>query len=321
MKYKIFVDGQEGTTGLMIRERLAARSMELDDFEIMSIDPEKKKDASERAKYLNAADVVFLCLPDAAAVEAAGLITNENTRVIDASTAHRISAGWAYGLPELSARHRERIAAGKRVSVPGCFATGFVALIYPLIAEGLLPRDYPVCCHSVTGYSGGGRKLIETFEAEGRDAALSSPCLYGLGLTHKHLPEMTAVTGLNNPPLFSPIIGDFYKGMTVAVPLHIEQAGLTFTADSLRDFYSDYYHGQRFVKVMLGMEDAGLINGVYLPATGCNGANRMELFVFGTDAQAIAVARLDNLGKGSSGAAIQCMNIMTGVDERLGLSV
>jgi len=303
----------------MIRERLIARQSAENDLKIMTIDPEKRRDEAERKRFLNEADIVFLCLPDAAAIEAVGMIENENTRVIDASTAHRTNASWAYGLPELSADHRKKIESSKRVSVPGCFATGFNALVYPLVLNGLLPADYPLSCHAVTGYSGGGKKLIETYENEGRDAALNSPCFYRLSLTHKHLPEMTAVSGLKHPPLFTPIISDFYKGMTVAVPLHVKQNNLKLKTDGLREFYLNHYAGQNFIKVITDLNDAGLYSGDYLPATNCNDTNRLEILIFGNEEQALLIARLDNLGKGSSGAAVQCMNIMTGADEKMGL--
>ena len=317
MAYKIYVDGQEGTTGLMIRERLLARNASAGDLDILEIDPDKRKDASERKKYINAADVVFLCLPDDAAREAVSMTENARTRLIDASTAHRTAAGWAYGIPELSAKHRDDIRQANRVSVPGCFASGFNILIYPLVARGLIPADHPLYCHSVTGYSGGGKKLIARYEDKSRDKALDSPCFYKLSLNHKHLPEMQTVSGLSRPPLFTPIVADFYSGMTVAVPLYL-RAGLDLSVSVLCDFYADYYKGQPFIKVT---PDGGqnLYDGDYLCATGCNGTNSMELSVCGNDEQAVLFACFDNLGKGSSGAAVQCMNIMTGSDERLGL--
>ena len=321
MKYKIFVDGQEGTTGLMIHERLIARNAAKGDLEILMIDPEKRKDETERAVFLNEADFVFLCLPDNAAVEAVNLITNKTTRVIDASTAHRTDPGWAYGLPELSAGHRNAIKLSKRVSVPGCFASGFNVIIHPLVAEGLLPADHPVSCHSVTGYSGGGKKLIELYENENRDAALNSPCFYRLSLNHKHLPEMKVVSGLTHAPLFTPILSCYYKGMTVAVPFHLKQAGLNFSVETLREFYEKYYKKCFFIRTMPPIEKAGLYNGDYLPAENCNGTNRMEIFVSGNEDQAVVIARFDNLGKGSSGAAVQCMNIMLGSEEYLGLKI
>jgi len=321
LNYKIYVDGQEGTTGLMIAERLAARALAADNIEILKIAPDKRKDEAERARYLNAADVVFLCLPDAAAIDAVKLIYNHDVRVIDASTAHRTAKGWAYGLPELSEKHREQIKYASRVSVPGCFATGFNLIAYPLVKEGLLPADFPFYCHSVTGYSGGGRKMIVAYKDSYRDASHDSPCFYRLDLNHKHLPEMQAVPGLKTPPLFTPIVADFYKGMTVAVPIYTNQLPLGCSLGVLREFFSKYYAGYHFVKTITDNAEAGLFKGDYLPATGCNDTNRVELFVFGNAEQALIVARLDNLGKGSSGAAVQCLNIMLNEDERLGLIV
>jgi len=321
LKYKIYVDGQEGTTGLMIAERLAARALAAGNIEVLKIAPEMRKDEAERAKFLNAADVVFLCLPDAAAIEAVKLIENKNVRVIDASTAHRTADGWAYGLPELSFAHRENIRYANRVAVPGCFATGFNLIAYPLVKEGLLSADFPFCCHAVTGYSGGGRKMITAYKDSYRDESHDSPCFYKLDLNHKHLPEMQAVPGLKKPPLFTPIVADFYKGMTVAVPICVNQLPLGCSLDVLREFFGKYYAANHFIKVITDNDEAGLFKGEYLPATGCNDTNRAELFVFGNAEQALVIARLDNLGKGSSGAAVQCMNIMLGDDERLGLVV
>jgi len=305
-KTKIFVDGQEGTTGLEINERLLKRN----DVELLKIDPEKRKDAVERAKYLNEADIVFLCLPDDAARESVSFIHNPSTRVIDASTAHRTAGDWVYGIPELSAEHRENIGNAKRVSNPGCFATGFAMLIYPLVREGIIPVDYPVTCHSVTGYSGGGKTLIQRFNAEENAEKLNSPCFYALGLNHKHLPEMQKHSGLSQPPIFTPIVSKYYRGMVVAIPLHIH------TAKLLNSFYSDYYKGQPFVKVMpMDFET----EWGYLTAESCNNTNNIEILTFGNDTQTLLAARFDNLGKGASGAAIQNMNVMLGVDETYGL--
>jgi N-acetyl-gamma-glutamyl-phosphate reductase len=316
-KFKVFVDGQEGTTGLEINERLQKRN----DVEILLIDPEKRKDAAEREKFLNRADVVFLCLPDDAAREAVSLIENPSTRVIDASTAHRTNDDWAYGIPELSEEHRAKIANSKRVSNPGCFATGFAMLIYPLVREGFIPPDYPVSCHAVTGYSGGGKKLIAFFESEEHRKTTSSPCFYGLKLQHKHVPEMRKHSGLSNNPLFTPIVANFYRGMTVAVPLHTELMskkadGMGADAAGINAFYKDDYMGQKFVKTLpVGVEDE--FEWGYMNAESCNYTNNIEILVFGNDSQILVTARLDNLGKGASGAAIQNMNIMLGLDEAL----
>ena len=316
-KFKIFVDGQEGTTGLEINQRLQKR----DDIEILKIDFEKRKDIDERKKYINQADIVFLCLPDDAARESVTLIENLSTRVIDASTAHRIADGWIYGIPELSVEHKKNIETAKRLSNPGCFATGFNMLMYPLLKENIVPADYPVTCHSVTGYSGGGRRLIEIFENDDNKEKLNSPCFYALGLTHKHLPEMQKHSGLINPPIFTPIISKYYRGMTVAVPLHVHNVhanNLKVSADGINLFYKNYYQGQNFVKV-LPINIIDELEWGYLNAESCNYTNNIEILVFGDDTQILVAARLDNLGKGASGAAVQNMNIMLGLDETCGL--
>ncbi len=313
MKYKIFVDGSEGTTGLQINERLAARG----DLDIIKIAPDKRKDPLERKECLNSADIVFLCLPDAAAKEAVALIDNNSTKVIDASTAHRTDSGWAYGLPELSRGHRDNIRNSARVAVPGCYATGFISIMYPLIAEGLVPKDYPATTHAVSGYSGGGKKLIDQYESPD-GSPFDSPQLYALGLSHKHIPEMTVISGLSFAPIFSPMVSSYYKGMSVCVPLHPRLLPGHATPESVHSFLSGYYSGEKFIKVMpLGAEKAYLNS--YLGATRVNNTNFLEIYVTGNPDQIMPVAVLDNLGKGSSGAAIQNMNIMLGLDEDRGL--
>lgn len=315
MRYKIFVDGQEGTTGLKIHERLENRN----DIKILQIDTEKRKDPSERSKLLNEADIAFLCLPDAAAKESVSLVSNASTRIIDASTAHRTDSEWAYGFPELSPAYREAIRTSKRVSVPGCHASGFNLIMHPLVKEGIVPADYPVTCHSISGYSGAGKKMIEQYESESRnDSELKSPRIYALGLQHKHLPEMKKVSGLSVNPLFSPIIGDYYQGMSVAIPLTPRLLPKKYSAGDIHGFFTEYYKGQYFVSVPDFDPDNYPGNG-YLSATACNGTNRIELYVFGHDDQILLVSRFDNLGKGASGAAVQCMNIMLGFDEAAGL--
>jgi N-acetyl-gamma-glutamyl-phosphate reductase, uncommon form len=315
MVYKVFVDGQEGTTGLKIHERLEKRT----DIHMLCIDNDKRKDAAERKKLLNEADIAFLCLPDAAAMESVSLVENENTKIIDASTAHRTNSLWAYGLPELSTFHRDSIKTSKRVAVPGCYATGFNVAVYPLIKEGILPKDYPVTCHAVSGYSGGGKKLIEQYGNAGMDKKeLDSPRMYAFGLKHKHLPEMQKVCGLDNVPLFAPMVADFYQGMTVAVPLLSRLMTKKLSAEEIQKFLAAYYKGQQFINVPEIDVNNYPGNG-YLNATACNGTNRLELFVFGNANQVLLVSRLDNLGKGASGAAVQCMNIMLGVEEERGL--
>jgi len=315
MMNKIFVDGQEGTTGLQIRDRLLGHT----DIELMEIPSEKRKDRETRKALINASDVAFLCLPDAAAKESVTLVTNGNTRIIDASTAHRTDPQWTYGLPELNPQQRALIEESTRVSVPGCYATGFNLLIYPLVKEGIVPVDYPVTCHSITGYSGGGKKLIGVYEAPDADRArLAAPRHYALTLTHKHLPEMQKIAGLTAPPVFSPIVGDFYKGMAVGVPLFPTLLSKAYSAHDIHEVLSSYYASERFVCVMPFDDSTLLDNGFFNPQEA-NNTNRNDIFVFGHDDQILLVSRLDNLGKGASGAAVQNMNIMLGLDEGTGL--
>ncbi|HMW21921.1 MAG TPA: N-acetyl-gamma-glutamyl-phosphate reductase [Burkholderiaceae bacterium] len=313
MKHAVFVDGQEGTTGLRIHEYLAAR----DDIEVLRIDPERRKDPDERARLLNAADVAFLCLPDAAAKEAAALVTNPRTCLIDASTAHRTAPGWAFGLPELVAGQRERLRAAKRIANPGCHASAFILLLRPLVDAGLVPADLPLSATSITGYSGGGKKMIEQYEAGG-DAKLLSPRPYALGLSHKHIPEMMAHTGLTTKPVFMPIVAGFYKGLTVSVPLNLAQLRTGSSAADLHVAYERHFAGERFVRVM-PLNDGPTLEDGFFDVQACNDSNRVDLFVFAQGEQALLMARLDNLGKGASGAAVQCMNVHLGCDESLGL--
>lgn len=314
MTYKVFVDGQEGTTGLRINEYLAKRS----DVEVLRIAPERRKDADERARLLNAADVAFLCLPDAAAKEAAALVNNPDTCVIDASTAHRTSRDWVFGLPELAADQRQRLRSSKRISNPGCHSTAFILLLRPLVDAGLVPPDLPVSATSITGYSGGGKKMIEQYQAGG-DPLLDSPRPYGLTLAHKHVPEMAAHTGLRTPPIFMPIVGRFYKGLSVSVPLHLSQLKAGTTAESLQQALAARYAGERFINVR-PVRDPDAVEAAFFDVQACNDTNRVDIFVFANDGQAILMCRLDNLGKGASGAAVQCMNVHLGVDESLGLA-
>lgn len=313
MKYRVFVDGQEGTTGLRIHEYLAQR----DDIEVLRIDADKRKDAAERARLLNAADVAFLCLPDAAAREAAALVTNPNTCLIDASSAHRTAAGWAFGLPELAPLQRALIRNGKRISNPGCHATAFILLLRPLVDAGLVPADLPISATSITGYSGGGKSMIEQFEAGG-DKRLAAPRPYALTLAHKHIPEMTTHTGLKLKPVFMPVVGNFYKGLSVSVPLHLSQLKPGTTPESLHATFEQRYADERFIRVMPLRDPATLEDG-FFDVQACNDTNRVEIFVFANDAQVILMARLDNLGKGASGAAVQAMNLHLQLDEGLGL--
>jgi len=313
MATRVFVDGQEGTTGLRIHEYLAQRS----DVEVLRASPESRKDANERARLLNAADVAFLCLPDAAAREAAQLVINPSTCLIDASTAHRTANDWVYGLPELAPEQRSRIRASKRISNPGCHATGFILLVRPLGDAGLLSSTAPLSATSITGYSGGGKQMIAQYEAGG-DARLASPRPYGLTLAHKHLREMTVHSRLETQPLFQPIVGNFLKGLSVAVPLHLSELKRGTTAEQVQSVLAARYDGERFVRVR-PLREATVDEG-FFDVQACNDTNRVELFVFANETQALLMCRLDNLGKGASGAAVQSMNVHLGIDEATGLA-
>ena len=314
-KIKIFIDGSEGTTGLRIYERFEGR----DDIELLKIDSELRKDAAERKRLINASDITFLCLPDAAARESVSLVENEHVRIIDTSTAHRTESGWAYGFPELSKAHREAIKNGNRVAVPGCHASGFIGVVYPLIAGGILPKDYPVSAFSLTGYSGGGKKMIAEYESEGRHSDIDAPREYALTQQHKHLKEMKAVTGLARLPLFSPIVADYYSGMVVSVPLYTHYFQKCKNPDDLKKFYADYYKGEKFIRVD---ETSGAeLYGGMLAGNSLSGWDGMKIYVTGNEERIVVSAQFDNLGKGASGAAIQCLNIMLGCDEAKGLNV
>ncbi len=305
---KIFIDGSAGTTGLQIYERLADRN----DIEQIKLPDELRKDTNARREAINGADIAFLCLPDAAAVEAVSLVNNPNTAIIDTSTAHRTADGWQYGFAELTGA-RGRIAASKRIANPGCHASGFVALIRPLVEHGLIAPDAQLTAFSLTGYSGGGKKMIAEYEAEERDALLGAPRQYGLSQKHKHLPEMAAVCGLENAPAFCPIVAPFYSGMEVSVP--IVASRLKGTLEDVRALYRSYYTG-RIVHFDECADEEG-----FLSAAAMSGRDDMQLTVCGNDERAVLVARFDNLGKGASGSAIQNMNILLGVDEATGLNI
>lgn len=302
MKHKIFIDGSEGTTGLQLESRLAGR----EDIELLRISPDKRKDPEERRKLIAGSEITFLCLPDAAAVEACALAEGTDARIIDASTAHRTAPGWVYGFPELSKARREAIRTAPRVAVPGCHATGFITLAYVLVQEGIISPDTPLTCHSLTGYSGGGKKMIAQYQSPDRPEhdCLETPAFYALGLSHKHLPEMTAISGLTVPPVFTPIVGDYYKGMTVAIPLQSRLMKKKLTADGLRAVFAGFYAGEKDINVFPDAPQGS----VY--ADGCNDTDRIDVFVSGNAEQILLLARLDNLGKGSSGAAVECMDIM-----------
>ncbi|MHB0775791.1 N-acetyl-gamma-glutamyl-phosphate reductase [Halomonas sp. WWR20] len=313
MAFKIYVDGQEGTTGLRLLDYLEQR----DDIELLRIDSDKRKDTAERARLLNAADVAFLCLPDDASREAASLVDNPDTCLIDASTAFRTADDWVYGLPELAPRQREHIRHGKRIANPGCHASAFVMLVRPLVDAGLLPADYPLSAFSLTGYSGGGKKLIAEYEAD-TQGRLAAPRPYALPLAHKHLPEMRLHGGLTTPPVFNPVVGPFLKGLSVTVPLHVSHLAPRASAEAIRDAYLRHYDGERFVNIM-PLDDADNLDNGFFDVQGANDTNRVDIFVFGGEAHLALVARLDNLGKGAAGAAVQSMNIHLGLDEATGL--
>lgn len=311
MSYKVFVDGQEGTTGLQINEYLAQRA----DIELLKIDNDKRKDIAERKRLINASDVTFLCLPDDAAKESVTLVDNPNTCIIDASTAHRINPAWTFGLPELCPEQRAKIRASKRIANPGCHASGFILALRPLVADGLLPVDTQISANSITGYSGGGKSMIAHYQSPAR---IDAPRPYALTLAHKHLPEMCAYTGLTEAPIFQPIVGPFYKGLALTAYLHPKQFSHKATPADVQKVLADYYASEPFIRVLpLDMEattEAGFYN-----VEANNGTNRVDIAVFGNSDRMLLIARLDNLGKGASGAAVQSMNVHLGVEESLGL--
>ena len=315
MKTKIFIDGSEGTTGLRIYERFEGR----DDIELLKIPSELRKDPEEIKKYINASDITFLCLPDAAAIEAVSLVDNENVIIIDTSTAHRTEEGWAYGFPELSESHREKIKSSRRIAVPGCYASGFIGIIYPLVAGKIISSDYPVAATAISGYSGAGKKAIALYEADDRDKELDAPREYALTQSHKHLKEMQKITGLSRKPLFTPMVCDYYSGMIVSIPFYADMMEGTQTPESVHSFLSDYYKKEAFVKVMPFGAEAET-NG-FLSGNACSGWDGMEIFVTDNEERILISARVDNLGKGASGAAVQCMNIVLGCNEDKGLQL
>ena len=303
MKKKIFIDGRAGTTGLRIEERLLGR----DDVELLTLPDELRKDTEARRKIINSSDVVFLCLPDAAAVEAVSLIENDAVTVIDASTAHRTNPAWAYGFPELDESFEEKIKSSTRIANPGCHASGFIALVYPLIKSGILPKDALLTAHSITGYSGGGKQMIAEYESEELNPLLAAPRQYGLSQSHKHLPEMSAITGLKNAPLFSPIVSNFYSGMEVTVPLFKEQ--LQGGIEDIKNIYRSAY-----TSPIISYHDADDEEG-FLSAAKYEGKDSMGISVYGNADRILLVARYDNLGKGASGAAVECLNVKLGCDK------
>lgn len=315
MKTKIFIDGSEGTTGLRIYERFEGR----DDVELLKISSELRKDVNERKRLINESDITFLCLPDAAARESVSLVENDHVRIIDTSTAHRTEEGWAYGFAELSDAHRDAIKNGKRIAVPGCYATGFISLVYPMIAKEIMPADYPVSAFGLSGYSGAGKKVIAAYEADERPVDFDAPREYALTQQHKHLKEMQKITGLAKTPLFSPIICDYYSGMVMSVPLYTDMLNGTQTVESVHKMFSDFYAGEKFIKVMPLDAEAG--EGNMLAGNACSGWDGLRIFITGNEERIVLSSQFDNLGKGASGAAIQCLNIMLGCEEDKGLQL
>ena len=313
MAVKVYIDGQEGTTGLKILERFEGRN----DIELLKIDGEKRKDPAERKRLINSADFVFLCLPDAAAREAVSFVENNHVRIIDASTAHRTDPGWAYGFPELSPEHREKIRNSKRVANPGCYASGFISICYPLVKAGVLPQFYPVFAYATSGYSGAGKKAIAAYESDDKPEELLSPRQYALDMNRKHLPEMQKISGLAYKPMFNPIVDNYYSGMVVSIPLQGRLLQKRFTPEQIRDVLYDNYKDSNFVEVKPAGSEC--VPDGFLTSNGLSGTNRMEIYVFGDNDQMLLCSRLDNLGKGASGAAVQCLNIMMGIDETTGL--
>ncbi len=315
MKYKVFIDGKEGTTGLQIYERFNGRS----DIELIEIKEELRKDLAERKKCINASDITFLCLPDAAAIEAVSLLENNHTKIIDASTAHRTLPNWAYGFPELGADFRKKIETNQLVAVPGCYASGFQAIVYPLTKMGIASLDYPFAANAISGYSGAGKKGIAQYEDSNRANEFEAPRLYAMAQMHKHLKEMKAISGLKEEPLFNPYVCDFYKGMLVTVPLYVDRLNQKITPKELHEKFVEFYKGQKFVRVM-PFDEKGTETG-FLSANHLAGKDYLEIYISGNENRISITSCLDNLGKGASGAAVECMNIMLGLEDDLGLNL
>ena len=310
--YKVFIDGKAGTTGLRIYDRLSVR----EDIELITLSEEERKNPDARKRAINSSDITFLCLPDDAARESVSLVENPDVRILDTSTAHRTSPDWSYGFPELSPEHRARVENGKRVAVPGCHASGFIALVYPLVKEGIIAPDYPLSSFSVTGYSGGGKKMIADYESADRPVELDAPRQYATAQAHKHLKEMQAITGISKAPVFSPVVAPFYSGMEVTVPLYPELFKKSCTPEEIGEIYNTYYNSSKLVK------SAGFKGeNEFVSALQLGGKDSMEVAVRGNGERMILTAVYDNLGKGASGAALQCMNIMLGLDETTGLEL
>lgn len=314
MSVKVYIDGQEGTTGLKILERFEGRN----DIELIRISEEKRKDADERARLINMSDYTFLCLPDAASREAVSFIDNDHVRIIDASTAHRTNPEWAYGFPELSEAHREKIKNSSRVAVPGCYASGFASIVYPLVSNGIIPDDFPVFAYATSGYSGAGKKAIAVYEGEDKPYEFNSPRQYALSQEHKHLPEMQKISGLKYKPMFNPIVCDYFSGMVVSVPIQTRLLAKGVKPEEVHAMFAEHYKTANMVEVMplMAKEEQ---KSFFLASNTLSGVNKMQIFVFGDEEQILLCSRLDNLGKGASGAAVQCLNIMMGIDETTGL--
>lgn len=311
---KIFIDGSAGTTGLRIHERLANRP----DLEVFTLSDDKRKDPAARKEALNNCDIAFLCLPDDASREAVSMMENDDVKLIDTSTAHRVGCGFAYGFPELSKEHFDGVKNNNRIAVPGCHASGFISLVYPLVNKGIISSDVLFSCTSLTGYSGGGKKMIAEYQAEDRDSLLGAPRVYGLSQTHKHLKEMKAVTGIDNPPAFMPIVADFYSGMLVTVPLFKETINEGYGIDDIKNAYRELYN-EASTGIVTNKEDVD--EGGFMSASALSMKDGMEVSVFGNEERILLASRYDNLGKGASGAAIECMNIALGLDPKTGLEL
>ena len=314
---KVYIDGSEGTTGLRINERFEGR----EDIEILKIASELRKDPEERKKFINASDITFLCLPDAASIEAVSLIEkdNDHTVMIDASTAHRTEEGWAYGLPELGETFREKIRTGNRIAVPGCYASGFLMDVYPLIQMGFIDEEYPVCVNALSGYSGAGKKAIALYESPDKTVDLEAPRMYALTQKHKHLKEMQKIAGLKEAPLFVPVVDDYYSGMIVTFPIYVSRMKRHVTPEALRDAVAEYFAGEQFIHVMpFGSEEE---TNSFFSANVFSGYDDARIYVTGNDERILVSSIFDNLGKGASGAAIQCMNLRLGLPEETGLNL
>ena len=306
---KVFIDGQAGTTGLQIKDKLLRHPF----VELIEIDNDKRKDENERQKLMNSADVVFLCLPDAAAIEAVKLVTNPDTVIIDASTAHRTNEEWTYGFPELSDKQFEKIKSSKRIANPGCHASGFVSIVYPLVNSGVMPADYPVTAFSITGYSGGGNKMIGEYENPDREEEIGTPRQYGLSQMHKHLPEMKKVCGLTSEPIFMPVVSDYYCGMAVSVPVFTKMLNKKLTLKEVYDLLDEFYKDSKFINISYAPESG------FLSPLGHEGTNKMTIYVNGNDDRIVLTSVFDNLGKGASSAAVENMNIAMGFEETTAL--